>query len=84
MEFSKSKHMVLPREIYAGHNALEKLDNVCRHLELKKNVLIVTGPISYTIAGKAVEEILKNSGFNVSVISVDIANLSNLEKIKKY
>ncbi len=84
MEFSKSKHMVLPREIYAGHNALEKLDNVCRHLELKKNVLIVTGPISYTIAGKAVEEILKNSEFNVSVINVDIANLSNLEKIKKY
>lgn len=84
MEFSKSKHMVLPREIYAGHNAIEQLEKVAKHLELRNNVVIVTGAISYNIAGKAVENILNDSGYNVSVIIVDIANLSNLEKIKKF
>ena len=83
MEFKKEKWMQLPREIYAGHDVLKNLGEMCRRFGLRNRALIVTGNKTYEIAGKDVEKILNKSGFKVDVHKTGVANKKNLEEVKK-
>ncbi len=83
MEFKKEKWMQLPREIYAGHDVLKNLGEMCRRFGLRNRALIVTGNKTYEIAGKDVEKILKKSGFKVDVHKTGVANKKNLDTVRK-
>ncbi len=83
MVFDKAKWMQLPREIYAGHDVLKNVGDMCKRFGLRGRALIVTGNKTYDIAGKDVEKILKKSGFKVDVIKTGVANKKNLESVKK-
>ncbi len=83
MKFEKAKWMQMPREIYAGHDVLKNLGEMCVRFGLKGNALVVTGETTYKIAGEEVVKILKKSKYNVSVIKTGVADKKNLGEVKK-
>ncbi len=83
MSFEKSKWMQLPREIYAGHDVLKNIGDMCHRFGFGEHALIVTGEKTYEIAGKSVEGILEESGFTVDVIKTGEANMRNVELVKE-
>ncbi len=83
MEFIKSKWMQLPREIYAGHDVLKNIGEMCLRLGMREKALIVTGEITWDVAGKEVLKYLEESGFDVDVIKTGAATVPNLEAVIK-
>ncbi len=83
MEFDKAKWMQMPREIYAGHDVLDNLGEMCLRFGLKGKALVVTGNTTYKIAGEQVVKILKKKKYEVSVVRTGIADKKNLSEIKK-
>ncbi len=83
MEFIKSKWMQLPREIYAGHDVLKNIGEMCLRLGMREKALIVTGETTWDVAGKEVLKYLEESGFDVDVIKTGAATVPNLEAVIK-
>ena len=81
--FQKAKTMVFPRQVFAGHNVIERTGGMCKYLGLKGNALIVTGNKTKKIAGKKVEVLLNNDGYNVHTIEIGAATNENVKKVKK-
>ncbi len=79
MVFDKAKWMQMPREIYAGHDVLHNIGEMCRRFGLRKKGYIITGKVTYEIAGKKVKKILKNSGYDIEVIKTGVADKENLD-----
>ncbi len=83
MEFEKAKWMQMPREIYAGHDVIGKIGEMCERFGLSGNALIVTGERTYQIAGEIVIKTLKKSKYDVDVLKTGAATKKNLSEIKK-
>ncbi len=83
MEFIKSKWMQLPREIYAGHDVLKNIGEMCLRLGMREKAFIVTGETTWDVAGKEVLKYLEESGFDVDVIKTGAATVPNLEAVIK-
>ncbi len=81
--FGKVKWMHLPRDVLIGHGVLEKIDTVCKHLEVGKRALIVTGIHTRKIAGESVLEILSDAGYEINLIEVSSINGEKIEGVKK-
>jgi len=81
--FQKVKTMVFPRQVFAGHRVIMRTGGMCKYLGLKGNALIVTGSKTKKIAGKKVEEILNNDGYNVHMVEIGAATNENVKKVKK-
>lgn len=79
MEFEKFRTMHFPRDIFVGHGVLENVVPVTSLNNRNGNVVIVTGGITYSLAGKTIEELLTDSNFNVSVFKTGSANNENLD-----
>ena len=55
MEVDESLHyMQLPREVIVGKNVLGRVGEVCARLGFTGNALVVSGPITYPLAGEPV------------------------------
>ena len=66
MESDKTLHyMQLPREVIVGKNVLARVGEVCEHLGFKGNALVVSGPVTYPLAGERVAKSVTKSGFKV-------------------
>ncbi|NPA74963.1 MAG: NAD(P)-dependent glycerol-1-phosphate dehydrogenase [Euryarchaeota archaeon] len=83
MEFEKAKWMQMPREIYAGHGVIDRLGEMCKRFGWSGKVLVVTGNITYGIAGEKVVKILRKAKYSVDVIKVGVADKKNLSEVKK-
>ncbi len=83
MEFEKAKWMQMPREIYAGHDVIGKIGEMCERFGLSGKALIVTGERTYQIAGEVVIKVLKKSKYDIDVIKTGAATKKNLSEIKK-
>lgn len=81
--FDKVKWMHLPRDVLIGHGVVEKIDTVCKHLEVGKKALIVTGIYTRKIAGERVLAILSDAGYEVALIEVSSINEEKIEGVKK-
>jgi len=79
----KVKWMQLPRDVLIGHDVLQEIGTICKHLEVGKRAIIVTGSRTRKIAGENVLEILADAGYEVNLIEVGGINGENIESVKK-
>ena len=82
-DFRKAKAMVFPRRVVAGHNIIEQIADMAREFGLKGTALIVTGPATLKVAGKAVAGFLKDSGYDVHVYETGAATMENVDRVVK-
>ena len=75
--------MVFPRQVFAGHNVIERTGEMCKYLGLKGNALIVTGNKTKKIAGKKVESILSDDKYDVQIVEIGPATNDNVRTVKK-
>lgn len=72
--------MELPRKVAVGSGVLLELPEICRDLKLEPRVLIVTGPNTQEIVGKAIFELLEDGGFEPETL---ITSASKLEEVDR-
>jgi glycerol-1-phosphate dehydrogenase [NAD(P)+] len=63
MASDRVKHMVFPRHVLVGTNALDNVGEVIADLELEANGVVVVDPITRKLVGDRVEKALSKSGF---------------------
>ena len=81
--FEKVKWMQLPRDVLIGHGVLEQIGTVCKHLEVEKRAIVVTGCHTRKIAGEKAGEILADAGYEINLIEVGSINGESIESVKK-
>ena len=79
--FTKSKAMVFPRQVLAGHGVLRSLPSVVEELGYEGRVLLVTGGHTSSIAGKRVRTMLEKIGLEVRMEITGSANMENLNHL---
>jgi len=82
-DFRKAKAMVFPRRVVAGSNVVDQIADIARDFGLKGTALIVTGPFTMKVAGKAVAGFLKDSGYDAHLYETGLATLENVDKVVK-
>ncbi len=66
MEADESLHyMQLPREVIVGKNVLGRTGEVCARLGYAGNALVVSGPVTYSLAGEPVAKSVTKAGLKV-------------------
>ncbi len=78
------KKIELPRKVLIGDNAIEKVSNLCKKLQLGKKAIIVSGKKTMKIAGRKVEEQLLKSDFDVEVKLAERSSLDEAEELGDY
>ena len=82
MESETSIHyMQLPREVIVGDNVLDRVGEVCTKLGFRGTALIVSGPITYPIAGVVVAKSATRAGLKVDHVIVQESNEHSLAQI---
>ncbi len=66
--------MQLPREVIVGDETLGLTGEVCRRLGFTRSALVVTGPHTQHIAGRAVVDLLNDAGIEVNHLVVPSPN----------
>src|SRR3990172_7250109 len=75
MESDESLHyMQLPREVIVGRDILGRVGEVCERLGFKGNALVVSGPVTYPLAGERVAKSVAKAGFRVDHVIVKEAS----------
>jgi len=82
VKFLKIKEMIFPRDIVVGHDALEKLPDLCERL-LEGKALIVEGKKTKKIAGDKVKRLLQGSKFETSEIVITSSTIREVKKVQK-
>jgi len=57
--------MQLPREVVVGRGSIEFIGPICRGLGFTKRVLLITGEVTFEVAGSAIKERLEGEGIKV-------------------
>ena len=79
----KVKWMQLPRDVLIGHDVLQEIGTICKHLEVGKRAIIVADSRTRKIAGETVLEILSDVGYDVNLVEVGGISRENIEVVKK-
>jgi glycerol-1-phosphate dehydrogenase [NAD(P)+] len=74
--------MQLPREVIVGKGTIERSAEVTKKLGFEKSALIISGPTTYEIAGKRVENILRENGLKVEKFIVNSVSYQDVKKIE--
>ena len=77
--FSKAKDMIFPRDILVGHDTLPQVSRMCDDFNFRKAGMIITGDSTYVSAGKAVEEYMKDGGYEITVHRTGTATMANVD-----
>ena len=76
MEVDESLHyMQLPREVIVGKNVLGRVGEVCARLGFTGTALVVSGPVTYPIAGEPVAKSVTKAGLKVDHVRRDAFGL---------
>src|SRR5438128_10144817 len=71
MEVDESLHyMQLPREVIVGKNVLGRVGEVCSRLGYAGIALVVSGPVTYPLAGEPVAKSVVKAGLKVDHVIV--------------
>ena len=73
--------MQLPREVIVGANVLDRVGEVCSRLGVRGPALVVSGPVTYPLAGVTVAKTAAKSGLRVDHIIVKESTESVLNQI---
>lgn len=71
----------LPREIIIGNNILKNVAAACKNLHLEGSCLLLSGPTTMGVAGKAIYEELNRSGYAVESVIADSIDKAEVDKI---
>lgn len=80
--FGKSRSMVFPRSVLAGHGVLRELGNACRQFDFPERGAIVTGAKTALLAGNQAEEILRDAGFDVALVPAREATPAEVARVE--
>src|SRR5438094_9629166 len=79
--------MQLPREVIVGVNILDKVGEICTKQGFHGTALVISGPVTYPIAGVGVAKSAAKAGLRVDHIivkeSTDVVLNQIIETIKK-
>ncbi|RLI34121.1 NAD(P)-dependent glycerol-1-phosphate dehydrogenase [Candidatus Bathyarchaeota archaeon] len=75
--------MELPRRVVVGFEILGETGKLCRELGFQGKILLVSGPRTYQVAGKTVQDALEDSGFETLRLLVEEPTLESVEKAEK-
>ncbi len=82
MESDESQHyMQLPREVIVGKDVISHVGDVCQRLGFDGNALVVSGLVTYPLAGERVAKSVAKSGLRVDHIIVKEASEPVLEEV---
>lgn len=72
--------MELPREVIVGNRSLDLVSDVCAKLGFSESALIISGPTTMGIAGKAVADLLQDEGLEVNchIVSTNTPTLRDV------
>jgi glycerol-1-phosphate dehydrogenase [NAD(P)+] len=79
----RMKWMQLPRDVLIGHDVLQEIGTICKHLDVGKRAIIVSDSLTRKIAGDTVFEILSDAGYDVNLIEVSGMSRENIEVVEK-
>jgi glycerol-1-phosphate dehydrogenase [NAD(P)+] len=79
----RMKWMQLPRDVLIGHDALQEIGTICKHLEVGERAIIVADSFTRKIAGETVSGILSDAGYDINLIEVEGINRENIEVVKE-
>jgi len=74
-------YMQLPREVIVGRNVLDRAGEVCERLGFRGTALVVSGPVTYPLAGVRVAKSVTKSGLKVDHIVVKESTETTLTQI---
>ncbi|MGB5100422.1 MAG: NAD(P)-dependent glycerol-1-phosphate dehydrogenase [Methanothrix sp.] len=75
-----SRWMELPRIVAVGSGVILELPEICTSLHLKGRALIITGPRTQDVIGKAIFELLEKRGYEPETL---ICSASKLEEVDR-
>ncbi len=73
--------MQLPREVIVGKNILDRVGEVCQRLGFRGTALVVSGPVTYPLAGVRVAKSVTKAGLKVDHIVVKESTEPTLTQI---
>ena len=79
--FGKARAMTFPRTVLAGHGVLTELAATVRQFDFPTKGAVVTGEHTQKLAGTRAAEILRDGGFDVSVLLAHEATNEEVERI---
>lgn len=79
--FQKSKLMVFPRSVLIGHGVLTEVAGLSDDLELGKNVLVLSGPKTFKLAGETVGKNLTKGGYDVTEVQAAKATTKEVDRV---
>ncbi|VVB72877.1 Glycerol-1-phosphate dehydrogenase [NAD(P)+] [uncultured archaeon] len=77
---ARSRWMELPRKVAVGSGVLLELPDICIDLKLQPRALIITGPHTQNVVGKAIFELLEDSGLMPETL---ICSASKMEEVDR-
>jgi glycerol-1-phosphate dehydrogenase [NAD(P)+] len=80
--FDKSKSMEFPRKVIIGHQVLSQIPDLCDELLFGKSGVLVTGSDTYAAAGRVVEDVMTDRGYDVAVHRTGAATIVNTDAVK--
>jgi glycerol-1-phosphate dehydrogenase [NAD(P)+] len=81
--FTKTKAMVFPRQVLAGHGVIERTADVLSNLGIGGSILIVTGPSTRAVAAERVNTLLQEAGFKTEIVVSGAATVSNVDIVSR-
>src|SRR6266568_4458344 len=73
--------MQLPREVIVGVNILDRIGEICTKLGFHGTALVVSGPVTYPLAGVGVAKSAAKAGLRVDHIIVEESTEAVLNQI---
>ena len=74
--------MQLPREVVVGNDTLGLVVPICKKLGFSKSAFVVTGVITYKVAGHRVIDLLEDSGINVGHLLVSSSTMKDVDVVR--
>lgn len=82
-DFSKYKVMELPRSVVVGHGVLPAIPENCIRLGLPDTALLVSDEVTRRIAGRDIEKLLADEGFEVESVTVAEADSETIGSVQE-
>ena len=74
-------YMQLPREVIVGRDVLDRIGEVCQRLGFHGTALIVSGPVTYPLAGLRVAKSVAKNGMRVEHVTVKESTEDSLAEV---
>lgn len=78
-DFTKAKDMLLPRNLVMGHGVISRIGEICDDFRFGNDVLLITGNDTYKAAGRMVESLMQDSGYDVAVFHTGNSTTENVD-----